>query len=111
MLSNVNYFKCVFLQIWLQLFGVWCTFCVSLILFPAIQSNILMVREEFEGENGTEYRTVLFSEEFGMCLTTKSSVFIEYLKKFVDNFCVTEVCSFFGKEFCIINDMNMLHCR
>ncbi|XP_045188683.2 equilibrative nucleoside transporter 1-like isoform X2 [Mercenaria mercenaria] len=52
-------------KIKLQLFGVWCTFCVSLILFPAIQSNVLMVRETFANENGTEtLRTVTFSEDF-----------------------------------------------
>ncbi|XP_053406703.1 equilibrative nucleoside transporter 1-like isoform X3 [Mercenaria mercenaria] len=52
-------------KIKLQLFGVWCTFCVSLVLFPAIQSNVLMVRETFTNENGTEsLRTVTFSEEF-----------------------------------------------
>jgi len=55
----------VYVQIWLQLFGVWCTFCVSLILFPAIQSNIKMVREEVQTDNGTMYTTQLFSEEFG----------------------------------------------
>lgn len=52
-------------KIWLHLFGVWCTFCVSLILFPAIQSNVKMMREKFTDANGTDfYSTVTFSEEF-----------------------------------------------
>ncbi|XP_060560697.1 equilibrative nucleoside transporter 1-like [Ruditapes philippinarum] len=52
-------------KIKLQLFGVWCTFCVSLMLFPAIQSNVKMVRQTFVNDNGTETKqTITFSEEF-----------------------------------------------
>ncbi|KAL4231708.1 Nucleoside transmembrane transporter [Mactra antiquata] len=52
-------------KIKLQLFGVWLTFCVSLILFPAIQSNVKMVRASFLNESGIEeYRTITFPEEF-----------------------------------------------
>lgn len=58
------------MQIKLQLFGVWLTFCVSLILFPAIQSNVKMVRAPFQHENGTEEMlTVTFSEDFGKIKT------------------------------------------
>ncbi|XP_060604639.1 equilibrative nucleoside transporter 1-like [Ruditapes philippinarum] len=54
-------------KIKLQLFGVWCTFCVSLMLFPAIQSNVKMVRQTFVNDNGIETeQTITFSEEFEM---------------------------------------------
>lgn len=45
-------------KIWLQLFGVWFVFTVSLILFPAIQSNIRMLRHP---DTDKPY---LFSEDF-----------------------------------------------
>lgn len=44
-------------KIKLQLFGVWFTFAVSLILFPAIQSSVVMVRDE----NGDPH---MFSDDF-----------------------------------------------
>ncbi|XP_052772139.1 equilibrative nucleoside transporter 1-like [Mya arenaria] len=63
-LSTKTYWT-VIKKIWLQLFGVFMTFTVSLILFPAIQSNVRMTRETFTHDNGTnEERTVTFSEDF-----------------------------------------------
>lgn len=44
-------------KIWLQLFGVWFVFTVTLILFPAIQSSVRMMRDE----NGVPY---MFSDDF-----------------------------------------------
>ncbi|XP_060564925.1 equilibrative nucleoside transporter 1-like [Ruditapes philippinarum] len=64
-LESCKTYWIVIKKIKLQLFGVWLTFCVSLILFPAIQSNVAMIKEPFTNDNGTEvYRTVLFNEEF-----------------------------------------------
>lgn len=45
-------------KIWLQLFGVWFVFTVTLILFPAIQSSIVMVRDK---DSGLPF---LFSDDF-----------------------------------------------
>lgn len=45
-------------KIWLQLFGVWFVFTVTLILFPAIQSSIRMMRDP---DTGMPY---LFSDDF-----------------------------------------------
>ncbi|KAH3788181.1 hypothetical protein DPMN_166314, partial [Dreissena polymorpha] len=65
LIKSIKIYGTVCKKIWLQLFGVWCTFCVSLILFPSIQSNIQMVRQTIPGPNGTQLTTtVLFSEEF-----------------------------------------------
>lgn len=63
--SSCKVYWTVVKKIKLQLFGVWLTFCVSLILFPAIQSNVKMVRAPFINENGTEeMHTITFNEEF-----------------------------------------------
>lgn len=36
-------------KIWLQLFGVWFVFTITLVLFPAIQSSIVMIRDSETG--------------------------------------------------------------
>ena len=56
--SLFDSFFYISLQIWLQLFGVWFVFTVTLMLFPAIQSSVKMMRDE----NGMPY---MFSDDFG----------------------------------------------